>query len=83
MINLFFSSEINHIYMFPGDGKQKREGPCVGTKGFRAPEVRNCDHFCFNACTTIIISHSLFILILAHTGGSIAIGCQSGDILNS
>ncbi|OVA11292.1 Protein kinase domain [Macleaya cordata] len=21
------------------DGKQKREGPCVGTKGFRAPEV--------------------------------------------
>ncbi|XP_040988479.1 uncharacterized protein LOC121236053 [Juglans microcarpa x Juglans regia] len=22
-----------------GDGKQKREGPCVGTKGFRAPEV--------------------------------------------
>ncbi|XVF10909.1 hypothetical protein REPUB_Repub07fG0224000 [Reevesia pubescens] len=22
-----------------GDGKQKREGPCAGTKGFRAPEV--------------------------------------------
>ncbi|XP_076884339.1 uncharacterized protein LOC143533433 [Bidens hawaiensis] len=22
-----------------GDGKQKKEGPCVGTKGFRAPEV--------------------------------------------
>ncbi|WJX85910.1 non-specific serine/threonine protein kinase [Trifolium repens] len=22
-----------------GDGKHKREGPCVGTKGFRAPEV--------------------------------------------
>ncbi|WJZ96780.1 hypothetical protein VitviT2T_015431 [Vitis vinifera] len=22
-----------------GDGKQKREGPCVGTKGFRAPEA--------------------------------------------
>lgn len=22
-----------------GNGKQKREGPCVGTKGFRAPEV--------------------------------------------
>ncbi|XP_059275860.1 uncharacterized protein LOC132030302 [Lycium ferocissimum] len=22
-----------------GDGKQNREGPCVGTKGFRAPEV--------------------------------------------
>ncbi|KAK1305922.1 hypothetical protein QJS10_CPA10g00996 [Acorus calamus] len=22
-----------------GEGKQKREGPCVGTKGFRAPEV--------------------------------------------
>ncbi|KAK9275370.1 hypothetical protein L1049_022634 [Liquidambar formosana] len=22
-----------------GDGKSKREGPCVGTKGFRAPEV--------------------------------------------
>uniref|UniRef100_A0A5B6ZK22 non-specific serine/threonine protein kinase n=1 Tax=Davidia involucrata TaxID=16924 RepID=A0A5B6ZK22_DAVIN len=22
-----------------GDGKNKREGPCVGTKGFRAPEV--------------------------------------------
>uniref|UniRef100_A0A5B7BJ09 non-specific serine/threonine protein kinase n=1 Tax=Davidia involucrata TaxID=16924 RepID=A0A5B7BJ09_DAVIN len=22
-----------------GDGKPKREGPCVGTKGFRAPEV--------------------------------------------
>ncbi|XP_022871047.1 cell cycle serine/threonine-protein kinase hsk1-like isoform X2 [Olea europaea var. sylvestris] len=24
---------------FTGDGKHKREGPCVGTKGFRAPEV--------------------------------------------
>lgn len=24
---------------YPGDGKYKREGPCVGTKGFRAPEV--------------------------------------------
>ncbi|RVW50822.1 Cell division cycle 7-related protein kinase [Vitis vinifera] len=24
-----------------GDGKQKREGPCVGTKGFRAPEHCN------------------------------------------
>lgn len=23
-----------------GDGKHKREGPCVGTKGFRAPEVK-------------------------------------------
>ncbi|KAL8210146.1 hypothetical protein R6Q57_006878 [Mikania cordata] len=22
-----------------GDGKQRKEGPCVGTKGFRAPEV--------------------------------------------
>nr|CAN80659.1 hypothetical protein VITISV_014393 [Vitis vinifera] len=25
--------------LFPGDGKQKREGPCVGTKGFWAPKV--------------------------------------------
>ncbi|XVE65163.1 hypothetical protein DITRI_Ditri07aG0159300 [Diplodiscus trichospermus] len=24
-----------------GDGKHKREGPCAGTKGFRAPEVMN------------------------------------------
>ncbi|KAM4073662.1 hypothetical protein ACB094_10G036500 [Castanea mollissima] len=27
-----------------GDGKHKREGPCVGTKGFRAPECRSCSN---------------------------------------
>lgn len=26
--------------MFLENGKHKREGPCVGTKGFRAPEVK-------------------------------------------
>lgn len=26
--------------MFVENGKHKREGPCVGTKGFRAPEVK-------------------------------------------
>ncbi|KAE9603442.1 hypothetical protein Lal_00008190 [Lupinus albus] len=28
-----------------GDGRQKREGSCVGTKGFRAPEVLFRSHF--------------------------------------
>ncbi|ONK73463.1 uncharacterized protein A4U43_C04F31780 [Asparagus officinalis] len=31
-----------------GNGKHKREGPCVGTKGFRAPEVlfKSCHQSC-------------------------------------
>ncbi|CAL5359743.1 unnamed protein product [Camellia sinensis] len=32
-----------------GNGKQKREGPCVGTKGFRAPESCNS---CYNVTRT-------------------------------
>lgn len=30
---------INLSFTIPVDGKNKNEGPCVGTKGFRAPEV--------------------------------------------
>lgn len=35
------------IALFVGDGKHRREGPCVGTKGFKAPEVRSVNHFLF------------------------------------
>lgn len=28
------------FHLLLGDGKYKKEGPCVGTKGFRAPEVK-------------------------------------------
>ena len=55
--------------LFPGDGKQKREGPCVGTKGFRAPEVRTFNHFRFSdsggvvvVVVVVVIFHALFIL---------------------
>lgn len=35
---VIFQLTIFHLLL--GDGKHKREGPCVGTKGFRAPEVK-------------------------------------------
>ncbi|BAT96845.1 hypothetical protein VIGAN_09015300 [Vigna angularis var. angularis] len=33
------SSTVGAVLRSKGDGKQKKEGSCVGTKGFRAPEV--------------------------------------------
>nr|CAN63357.1 hypothetical protein VITISV_011477 [Vitis vinifera] len=46
--------------LFLGDGKQKREGPCVGTKGFRAPEVaiEDLEHI-LNEVKTHILSFPL------------------------
>lgn len=33
------------VVLSVGERKHKREGPCVGTKGFRAPEVRSLHLF--------------------------------------
>lgn len=44
---------------YSGDGKHKREGSCVGTKGFRAPEVRPCCHFSSLAIFHAIIDATL------------------------
>ena len=67
MINLYFLLGSITFNLFPGDGKQKREGSCVGTKGFRAPEVRTCNHFCFSDYIIVIIFYVMFIRILTHT----------------
>lgn len=40
-----------------GDGKHNREGSCVGTKGFRAPEVSCCK--CFDQYKNINFSVKL------------------------
>lgn len=51
------------LYLSIGESKHKREGPCVGTKGFRAPEVRNfdCHHF---AATLLLYAFTLLYSIL-------------------
>ena len=69
MINLYFLLGSITFNLFLGDGKQKSEGPCVGTKGFWAPEVRTCNHFRFSDCIIVIIFYVSFIRILTHTIG--------------
>ena len=85
MINLSFLLGSITFNLFLGDGKQKREGPCVGTKGFRAPKVRTCNHFRFSDCIIVIIFYALFIRILTHTIGrkGVMIGAiTSGQIVD-
>ena len=85
MINLIFLLGSITFNLFLGDGKQKREGPCVGTKGFWALEVRTCNHFRFNDCIIVIIFYALFIRILTHTidRKGVMIGAiTSGQITN-
>lgn len=43
-----------------GDGKHKREGPCAGTKGFRAPEVSFMHYLKLHS---IVDSGTSFILV--------------------
>ena len=69
MINLSFLLGSITFNLFLGNGKQKREGSCIGTKGFWAPEIRTCNHFRFNDCIIVIIFYALFIRILTHTIG--------------
>ncbi|KAK1286372.1 Cyclin-dependent kinase A-1 [Acorus calamus] len=39
LIDFNLALDLQQKYCAKREGKQKREGPCVGTKGFRAPEV--------------------------------------------
>lgn len=52
-LNCIFFLYLNIFFLLLGNDKNKKEGPCAGTKGFRAPEVRH--HNQLNALT---LNHS-------------------------